>query len=1300
MVKAVFGQPITADDVERLPPDTGATAFVRLCAVLIGRALAERVGHSVIPQVTERVMVPDRMVDAEYTSPFIDADEEPYGLIGPGKTVFQFKFRDSTARGRTAAFNGLRAQLRKDFARGSLNCDRFVFMTNLHLAGSQPHKLRQELDAVPSLSGKPIVIWGAAEIAVRLNQSPHLRHLFFSASGSFCTIDVAEEDLKAAYESVGWPLFTGRDNERAAVEAFAKDTGARLIQVVGPRYVGKTRLVIEALKPYASNVIWSSRSDTLTLDHLRDLDAADENTILVLDGCDSRSLPRLLEDAANRRRLKTILIRDGSFSETGAGKLVVTPLAHEESVRLISGLLPRLSWRELSWMRETTGGSPGLILHLAALLNDARISPTASSDEVRRRLGALVEEKYLLSLNADARQALSVAALLPVLGTAGDPGKETDAITQALGLNAETFSARLLELEKIGLIRRRGRFIEVVPPILAERVATQALRNPDTMLAQLRLSLDEGAFRRFLRRFRDLPNAREVIERLFSQGDWFPNLDSLIIHAKHFEILAPAAPTAALRSLEELLTPLPPSTMAEISDDSRRSIVSTLERLALRSATFTGAAKLLLALAENENERWSNNATGVFTALFHWQHPEVAAPYSHRLAFLNESIQTGSAAKRKLAAQAIGTAFKDISVGLHEADGADLPERPYRPATWDEVRQYGSSLLDIMRGLFSDSEADTRQAAIEAFLTSFRSFVTYSLTADGLADLGDKSLNAIETLGREARNATHRTRVVSELELLQDQLTETSEPRASLTTVRKRTERILGVLTRGDIQSELWRWAGPASWKVLVLSGDESDEIRQNVDRLARHFIAHPSDFELHISWLLEDEAERRWDLFLALGRADRGRELFGRLITRHDKRHWPQSFSAYISGWAAVAMEDAEEALENLSHSRPDLAVGIMRATASLQPTSSNVNRILNLLTRRAISTRDTLIELAPLRWEDLSPEDFGRLVEHIDDETVSTRTALLWPFLRRLSRDIHLPPKSRTSAWAILQSTADEAHRHDWDFLAAKLGKSEPHRLLSLLESLLVAHASGSQSLSLEGRLPLVWRTLQTRARADLIRLLLKLEIAEYAPPWVGWELERLVLPNTDAELLLAFAREHGVDGAKTVAGIINASRAGFWDVAQRLLQEWGDDADVQYRLLNQLGAAFYEGSAVPLITERLESARRLTVDGDPRVAAWAREAVQFLEGWRQGAERDDREEWIWDYRIGREQLENMVRLGDSPQRLWAIGRLLKNAPPERVRELLSPEDILAALPKLTDLDELTRRKWTAYASHLLDR
>ena len=48
----------------------------------------------------------------------------------------------------------------------------------------------------------------------------------------------------------------------------------------------------------------------------------------------------------------------------------------------------------------------------------------------------------------------------------------------------------------------------------------------------------------------------------------------------------------------------------------RRQIVNSLERIVIWKELFVGGSRILLALAEAENESWANNASGIFAALF------------------------------------------------------------------------------------------------------------------------------------------------------------------------------------------------------------------------------------------------------------------------------------------------------------------------------------------------------------------------------------------------------------------------------------------------------------------------------------------------------------------------------------------------------------------------------------------------------------------------------------------------------------------------------------------------------------
>ncbi|HEX9900139.1 MAG TPA: hypothetical protein VGC81_13020, partial [Candidatus Methylomirabilis sp.] len=90
-MRPVFGEVVTASDVERLTSEQGEKAFVRLCATLVASAIGEAVGDFAVPNWTERINVADRGVDAEYTAPVTML--EAGGLVGPGRNVYQVKWR-------------------------------------------------------------------------------------------------------------------------------------------------------------------------------------------------------------------------------------------------------------------------------------------------------------------------------------------------------------------------------------------------------------------------------------------------------------------------------------------------------------------------------------------------------------------------------------------------------------------------------------------------------------------------------------------------------------------------------------------------------------------------------------------------------------------------------------------------------------------------------------------------------------------------------------------------------------------------------------------------------------------------------------------------------------------------------------------------------------------------------------------------------------------------------------------------------------------------------------------------------
>src|SRR5260370_41278441 len=128
MRKVLLGKPVTAADVEHLPADSGPGDFQRICTTVIARALSERLGRPVVPNVSEPIHSPDGGVDAEFISPEALNVDETGGLIGPGKTAFQFKYRDITARSRQTIVRSLIQKVAGEFPRVAGRFDRYVLM--------------------------------------------------------------------------------------------------------------------------------------------------------------------------------------------------------------------------------------------------------------------------------------------------------------------------------------------------------------------------------------------------------------------------------------------------------------------------------------------------------------------------------------------------------------------------------------------------------------------------------------------------------------------------------------------------------------------------------------------------------------------------------------------------------------------------------------------------------------------------------------------------------------------------------------------------------------------------------------------------------------------------------------------------------------------------------------------------------------------------------------------------------------------------------------------------------------------
>jgi hypothetical protein len=1304
MKPSLFGRAITAEEVARLRAESGPTALVRLCGALIGRALGDHIGTFTLPEISERIHVPDGGVDARYTAPNSRGIPETGGLIGPGRTTFQFKYRDVTRAPHPTLVSKLTRSIHDDLARTAPACDRYVLLTNVDLTGSDRKRLVEAITKhLSALTTSPLV-WGASELALQLNSAPHLRSLFVNGA-TLCTLDFALEELRSAYRFARWPTFQGRDAELRAIASFASEPTARLSTVFGVPYVGKTRLVIEALVPRASLVVWSSIPEGAPLELFRDLDSEDRDVILVVDRCDPLAAMQLAGHASGRRRLKTILIATGAGDrlDTGEGRaLYLGPLGEDEALRVVREIVPGLSFRQASWLAEVAGGLPGLLLHAGPLAGETGGDVGGPADAIRAKLETRIAATHLGGLDSAQRQAIRVLALLPVVGVSEETAPELDAIARALGTSGDLVRQQLGELRDTGLVRLRGRFAEVLPPLLGDHLARETLADPNRLIEELALTLNPTAVLRFLHRLRDIdaPAVRTTISELLSPRGWFPDLAALARNARQLRALAPAAPREALQCLERVLEGASADELAStLSGDPRRTVVATLEELARRTGTVEGAARLLLALADAENDVGGGSAPGVFVEFFHWAHPEMTAPLELRADILGEAARESSARRRALVARACGEAFRSSVIALHRGAGPAAPEPPYRPSRADVI-EYGLAILRVVETLSKDPDAAVREAARLAAVQAFRPLVRVGLLPDGLHELALQAFRAIERAGRDATSARERARVVTELELVVEKLgTSTSdpEPEPARTAALALATPLIRDLTERTTRDRLWQWVGSGSHRAESARLDDPTEATSRLNALAGELAADPVALQAHLDWLTGDEALHRSPLFRRLGAVDDERQAWRILLDKPAGTHWDEAFAAYCVGRASRDAGLTSSELDTLAGS-PLLARGVVLASSWLLPGEPQLTRLVDMATRGPIP-RLELAQVVRLSapWRTMPPPDTERLLQALDDGTPEVREALLLPIL--IWTDAHPDRRGsiRDLGWSFLETVGPALRReraHTWDSLATRLGADDPDRLRAVLDQTVQHLLRRGDAVSLADERPLSWKALKDRDPGLALEVVLHAAALPHA--WsIAGELADLVDPARDRDRLLTWAKETGPDGVRFLADGLDPDQSAFWQLVPDLIlgspgEETGDI------LIGRLHTGSWSGSATGMIDRRLGEARKLEQHGEARIRAWAQRAVTDLEAWRRREEREDQEMWIWDYRIHRTDLERLLRKPDSPERLWAIGRLLKDAPERRVRELLSPDDVLAALPSLPHLDPMTRAKWEAWARH----
>jgi hypothetical protein len=280
---------------------------------------------------------------------------------------------------------------------------------------------------------------------------------------------------------------------------------------------------------------------------------------------------------------------------------------------------------------------------------------------------------------------------------------------------------------------------------------------------------------------------------------------------------------------------------------------------------------------------------------------------------------------------------------------------------------------------------------------------------------------------------------------------------------------------------------------------------------------------------------------------------------------------------------------------------------------------------------------------------------------------------------------------AWQCLEHAPLLRSPHDaWkcDRLAAVLAQDDPARGFRLLDRLVQSREEDSHYWDpldpYKSHRHQFWQVLHTKDREHLIGLLLDAARTNTLRCFhITWNLRELLDQEGDRDLLLTFARGD-IKYARIIASCVISAKPGFWSIAFALVQMYPHDEE----LLSNLTAGLeQQGSVILGPMSQFYEACKQEVEQHlhepstpPEVRAWLREVRSSLQ-------KEIPRQIVWEYDLNMDELRGHIRDKNSAQRLWAIGRVLKYAPWEDIRRLLTVEDIEEVLP-YTDLPEKKRQ------------
>jgi hypothetical protein len=464
----------------------------------------------------------------------------------------------------------------------------------------------------------------------------------------------------------------------------------------------------------------------------RDLVAARRRAILVIDNCPPHLHRALSEVCRSPESLLSLLtveydIREDEPEETDV--FLLEPSSAELIANLVKRRFPGLSQVDVRTVAEFSGGNARIAIALAGTIGKNETIQGLRDEDLFLRLFEQRNEHSESLLNA--AQALSL--VYSFQGEDVSAGSEAELIRLGalIGRTAADMFWQTAELERRGLVQRRGPWRAVLPHAVANRLAATALEN--IPYAELQRQIVEGApdrlLKSFSRRLSYLDSSKEAqaIARGWLQpGGLIENVVQLNDLGKAiFHYVAPVVPEDALIALERAFGD---AKSPEIIQRCRRHL-HLLRSLAYDTALFDRSVALIVRLAMTDTKE-SDEPSKVFASLFTIYASGTLATVEQRLKVIR-SLLLSDSREQTLGVAGLRAILEAVHFGpgYNYEFGARSRDYGYWPRTVNEVKHWFGEALKLSETIgCSDAPTagEVREAVAEKFRGLWSSAAMYS----------------------------------------------------------------------------------------------------------------------------------------------------------------------------------------------------------------------------------------------------------------------------------------------------------------------------------------------------------------------------------------------------------------------------------------------------------------------------------------------------------------------------------------------------------------------------------------------